>query len=122
MPCQYEASNWEPIDSRFCILHTCFAPRGQSRQVVSPAGLGAKNDCSGEGQQEFTRPTRIPSQNFLLSFLFVLPSRLAQVVIFLDFISEVPGLNVGRATYYPNWGLSSFVSVSPDKSRDSALN
>jgi hypothetical protein len=24
--------------------------------VRSPAGLGTKNDCAGEGQQQFTRP------------------------------------------------------------------
>jgi hypothetical protein len=23
---------------------------------ISPAGLGAENDCAGEGQQQFTRP------------------------------------------------------------------
>jgi hypothetical protein len=26
-------------------------------RVVSPAGLGTKNDCAGEGQQQFTQPT-----------------------------------------------------------------
>jgi hypothetical protein len=25
--------------------------------VKSPAGLGTKNDCAGEGQNQFTRPT-----------------------------------------------------------------
>jgi hypothetical protein len=24
---------------------------------MSPAGLGTKNDCAGEGQQQFNRPT-----------------------------------------------------------------
>jgi hypothetical protein len=32
-------------------------PRTTPR-VMSTVGLGAKNDCAGEGQQQFTRPTR----------------------------------------------------------------
>jgi hypothetical protein len=34
------------------------APRvvRQKNMVMSPAGLGTKNDCSGEGQKQFTGP------------------------------------------------------------------
>jgi hypothetical protein len=28
--------------------------------VMSPVGLGTKNDCAGEDQQQFTRPTDHP--------------------------------------------------------------
>jgi hypothetical protein len=29
---------------------------------MSPAGLGTKNDCAGEGQQQFTRQTESVSE------------------------------------------------------------
>jgi hypothetical protein len=33
----------------------------QQNRVMSPVGLGAKNNCAGEDQQQFIRPTRLYS-------------------------------------------------------------
>jgi hypothetical protein len=41
----------------------CMTPRfvTQENMVMSPAGLGTKNDCACKGQQQFTRPTDRPT-------------------------------------------------------------
>jgi hypothetical protein len=34
--------------------------------VMSPSGLGSKNDCAGEGQQQFARPDQLIALTFIL--------------------------------------------------------
>jgi hypothetical protein len=36
----------------------------EKNTVMSPAGLGTKNDCAGEDHQGFTRPTEMQLQDF----------------------------------------------------------
>jgi hypothetical protein len=35
--------------------------------AMSPVGLGTKNDCVGEHQEQFTRPTRKSALSFIVS-------------------------------------------------------
>jgi hypothetical protein len=58
---------WEPADYNMTVQptrphrSTCATPRivRQKNMSVSPAELGTINECAGEGQKQFTRPTQI---------------------------------------------------------------
>jgi hypothetical protein len=68
--------------------------------VISPAALGNKNDCVGEGQQKFTQPTDFSSDNFLL-FAIYKKFMLQVVKIYDTKLSEEEG--VTRNVLYPRF-------------------
>jgi hypothetical protein len=64
----------------------CTTPRivRKSNMVMSPAGVGTKDYCAGEGQQQFTGQTdRDPLEECLYAALFYVALRCVRISIIL---------------------------------------